>query len=141
MIWSEFLTTAERLFQGTTEADWRSAVSQAYYAVFHFYRDFFLARGLNLGRSGQSHFNLYVGLLHCGLSAAARFGSRVDDLRSERTDADYDLNQSFTQSLAGTAVGNAKKLVNDFQTLLTTVPAAQIVAGAKKHLQTIGRVP
>lgn len=41
---SEFQDTAERLSQGTTEGDWRSAISRAYYAVFHHFLDFFLSQ-------------------------------------------------------------------------------------------------
>jgi hypothetical protein len=35
MNWRDFLPLAARLAGGTTEADWRSAVSRAYYAAFH----------------------------------------------------------------------------------------------------------
>jgi hypothetical protein len=36
---------------------------RAYYAVFHYFREFLLSQGVDLGRGGQSHFNLYAGLL------------------------------------------------------------------------------
>lgn len=140
MQWNEFLDTAGRLAQGATEGDWRSAISRAYYAVFHSFREFFASQGLHLGRGGQSHFNLYVGLLNCGVPQVTRFGTRVDDLREQRTEADYDLAQILTQSLAMNAVGEARKVVRDFQSVLTGISAVQIVAGAKKYLQTIGRV-
>ena len=54
----EFLDTAERLARGAMEGDWRSAISRGYYSVFHFFREFLLANGLDVGRGGQSHFNL-----------------------------------------------------------------------------------
>ncbi|MGO9468787.1 MAG: hypothetical protein ACLQIB_13215 [Isosphaeraceae bacterium] len=44
---NEFLDTAERLAQGGTEGDCRSAISRAYYSVFHRFRNFFLAQGLD----------------------------------------------------------------------------------------------
>ncbi|MCI0641782.1 MAG: HEPN domain-containing protein [Gemmataceae bacterium] len=141
MKWTEFLDSAARLAQGGTEGDWQSAVSRAYYAVFHSFRDFFKTHGLDLGRSGQSHFNLDSGLLHCGFAAATGIAARVDTLRNDRTLADYDLHSILVQKAAGDTVQRSRALLADFQTLLTTVPAAQIVAGAKKHLQAIGRVP
>jgi uncharacterized protein (UPF0332 family) len=58
MQWSEFHDTAGRLAHGATEGDWRSAVSHAYYAVFHWFHEFLLSNGLDVGRGGQSHFNL-----------------------------------------------------------------------------------
>ena len=35
MNWRDFLSLAARLAGGATEADWRTAVSRAYYAAFH----------------------------------------------------------------------------------------------------------
>lgn len=35
MNWRDFLLVASRLAAETTEADWRTAVSRAYYAAFH----------------------------------------------------------------------------------------------------------
>jgi hypothetical protein len=71
MQWTEFQDTAERLSRGATEGDWRSAISRSYYAVFHFFREFLLSHHLDIGRGGQSHFNLYTGLQNCGLPAVA----------------------------------------------------------------------
>jgi uncharacterized protein (UPF0332 family) len=58
MQWDEFRDTAERLVKGSTEGDWRSAVSRSYYAAFHYFREFLLSGGLDVGRGAQSHFNL-----------------------------------------------------------------------------------
>src|SRR5205085_3360441 len=88
---SDFQATAERLALGVTEGDWRSAISRAYYSVFHYFRELFLSHGLDLGRGGSSHFNLYAGLFNCGLTPVAQFGTRIDNLRVSRARADYDL--------------------------------------------------
>jgi uncharacterized protein (UPF0332 family) len=45
MNWRDFLSLAARLGADTTEADWRTAVSRAYYAAFHAARQ--LLTGLN----------------------------------------------------------------------------------------------
>jgi hypothetical protein len=95
MQWSEFQHTAERLSLGTTEGDWRSALSRGYYAVFHYFREFLFANGLDIGRGGPSHFNLYAGLLHCGIQPIAAIASRLDRLRELRGYADYDLVRPF----------------------------------------------
>src|SRR5688572_25261947 len=127
---SEFLDAAARYAQGATEADWRSAISRAYYGVFHHFCEFFGAYGLKLGRSGQSHFNVYAGLLHCGFATVSIIGSEVDTLRERRVDADYDLQIAVTASEAVDAVATAQATIARFQTILATVPANQIVAGA-----------
>jgi|GEM_PF-4779796 len=73
----EFLATADKLAHQSLESDWRSAVSRAYYAVFHHLREIFLLHGLDLGRSGQAHFNLYAGLLHHYCPVICRIVSTV----------------------------------------------------------------
>jgi len=66
--------------------------------------------------------------------------SRIDDLRSRRVTADYDLQSSVTQAMALDAVDAAQAMIADFQVLLQTIPPAQIVAGARKHLRAIGKI-
>jgi uncharacterized protein (UPF0332 family) len=141
MLWNDFQDTADRLAQGPTEGDWRSAVSRTYYAVFHYFRSFFLTYGVNVGQGGQSHFNLYTGLANCGHTSAETLGRQLDLLRSDRVKADYNLSPLIDQAFAFKAVQRGRALVTDFQALLATVPAAQIAAGAKRYLKSIGHIP
>lgn len=138
---SEFQDTAERLVQEQTEGDWRSAISRGYYAVFHHFRELFLSHGLDLGRSANAHSNLYIGLHNCGVAAAAGIAARVDSLRDDRVEADYELAPVLSQQDAMQSVQRARKIVEDFQNLLTTISAGQIVAGVREHLRFIGRIP
>ena len=101
MLWNEFQDTAERLAHGATEGDWRSAVSRGYYAVFHYFRKFFLTHGVNVGQGGQCHFNLHAGLSNCGLVAVEEIGARLDELRTDRTGADYDSQPCRSSICAG----------------------------------------
>jgi uncharacterized protein (UPF0332 family) len=137
----DFLKTARRLAGGTEECDWRSAISRAYYAVFHEGFTLCLTHGLNLGHGAQAHNNLYLGLNNCGIPAVHGLAGRIDYLRTNRVAADYDLGRNFDQLNALAAVSEAGQVVTDLQGILSTTPAAHIVAGAKRHLQLIGRVP
>ncbi len=137
---SEFQTTAEKLANGNSEGDWRSAISRAYYAVFHHFREWLLGHGLDVGKGGQSHFNLYTGLMNCGIATIKPLASRVDELRFNRVSADYELMRQVRQSDASKWVREGKAIVVDFQAILGVVPAAQIVQGARQHLQAIGRL-
>jgi uncharacterized protein (UPF0332 family) len=137
---SEFQDTAERLAQGNTEGDWRSAMSRAYYAVFHYFRSLFLSHGLDLGRGGQAHFNLYVGLMNSGFPAITPIGGKVDDLRDNRVRADYDLNSTVSQQDAASSVQAARSILTDFQALLSTIPVNQIVDGVRNYLRSIGHL-
>jgi uncharacterized protein (UPF0332 family) len=141
MLWNDFQDTAERLARGATEGDWRSAISRTYYAAFHFFRKFFLTHGINVGQGGQSHFNLYTGLANCGYTSVEKLGEQLDLLRTYRAAADYNLSYRIDQAIALDAVQRSRALVADFQALLVTVPANQIVAGAKRYLKSIGHIP
>ena len=108
MHWGEFQDTAERLAKATTGGDWRSAVSCAYYAVFHGFHEFLLSNGLDVGRGGQSHFNVYSGLLNCGFPRVAAIASRIDGLRSHRVWADYDLARPINSRAAESSVQESR---------------------------------
>jgi hypothetical protein len=136
-----FQDTAERLARESAEGDWRSAASRGYYAVFHFFLGFFRSHGLDLGTAGSAHPNLYLGLYNCGVAAVKPVAREVDRLRRLRTDADYNLRMNFSQALAARAVRDTAQVVGDFQAVLTTVAAADVVDGARNHLRSIGRLP
>ena len=51
----EFQTLAETWVQGGSEAEWRCAVSRAYYAAFHAARDLLSDLGFRVPRAGQAH--------------------------------------------------------------------------------------
>jgi uncharacterized protein (UPF0332 family) len=140
MHWGEFQTTAERRARGATEGDWRSGISRSYYAVFHFFREFLLSHGLDVGRGGQAHFTLYTGLWNCSFPAVAAVAKKINDLRIRRTAADYELHQSIRNPAALNAIRISRDIVKDFQATLATIPPGQIVDGARRHLQAIGRL-
>jgi uncharacterized protein (UPF0332 family) len=141
MNWDAFLETADRLAVGTTEGDWRSAVSRAYYAVFHFFSEWLQANGTSLGKRDQAHRNLPLGLFNCGAPQLQPLARRIEDLGKQRTGADYHLAVVVSQSEATDAVQEARGIVADFQAILTTTPAATIATGFHSYLQRIGRLP
>jgi uncharacterized protein (UPF0332 family) len=141
MLSDEFLETARRLASGTTEGDWRSAISRAYYSVFHFARDLCETHGLSLGQGGQAHSNLYIGLNNCGDAATILVAGRIDDLRGRRIEADYVENARLSQQKAQNALAYADGILADLHAILTVTPIQQIISGAKRHLRAIGRIP
>ncbi len=55
MNWRDFLLVANRLTAGATEADWRTAVSRAYYAAFHVARRLLADLKFNVPRADRAH--------------------------------------------------------------------------------------
>lgn len=141
MKWDEFLVTANRLIFGASESDWRSAASRAYYAVFHFFREWLRGEGLDVGSGAQAHNSLYVGFFNCGIPSVKTIGDRIDTLRGARTHADYDLRKLFLHPKAASYVHEAELVVKDFQSLLKSVPVPSFVFGVKRYLISIGRLP
>ena len=106
-----FLSTADQLAQGATEADWRSAVSRAYYAVFHVARQLFTACNFTVPRADRAHSYLWMGLCNCGEAAVQRAGAALDALRRLRNHADYDVARPLLQATALTQVQNARQVL------------------------------
>ena len=141
MNWDDFLDTANRLVSGDREGDWRSAISRSYYCVFHFFADFFKTYGLDLGQGGQCHFNLYSGLLNCGVSGVEKIAVRVDEFRQRRVHADYKLRLPIRRAQAEQFVKEADDMIAEFKELLANADEREIADGAKTYLQRIGRLP
>lgn len=111
----EFLKFAETYATGTSEADWRSAVSRAYYAAFHVARDFMTSLGFVTPRAELAHAFLWRRLGNCGLAPLALAGSRLNQLRGERNRADYDLNSDLTKKDTQAAVKSAAMVIATLQ--------------------------
>jgi uncharacterized protein (UPF0332 family) len=113
--WDEYLPVARRLTSGTSgEADWRSAVSRAYYAVFHCACLLMEAEDPNqyaLTKTGKgSHFLVWDWLMKHPKRAFNSAGSYGDELRRRRTDADYHADVGVSFNDASTAIGVAERV-------------------------------
>ena len=90
MNWRDFLVLASRLATGTTEADWRTGVSRAYYAAFHVARRLFADLNFTVPRADRAHQYLVYRLSNCGESPVEQAGRDLETLRWLRNRADYD---------------------------------------------------
>src|SRR4051812_7227358 len=96
----DFLTLAARLALGAEEADWRTAVSRAYYAAFHAARSLLTDLGFAVPREERAHKYLAFRLTNAPVGRAPRVGLDLDNLRTERNRADYDLDDPFDVAAA-----------------------------------------
>jgi len=106
-----FLTTADQLAQGATEADWRSAVSRAYYAVFHVARRLFTTCGFTVPRADRAHSYLWLRLCNSGDAVVQRAGADLNALRRLRNHADYDVDRPLPQATALAQAQNARRVL------------------------------
>jgi uncharacterized protein (UPF0332 family) len=99
-----FLSLAATLAKGTTEAEWRSACSRGYYAVFHVARQLLLSLGFRVPQADRAHGYLWLRLSNAGIGEVKKAGSVLNDLRRERNRADYDDRRTVLQADAAESV-------------------------------------
>jgi uncharacterized protein (UPF0332 family) len=124
----DFLATADQLARGGTEADWRSAVSRAYYAAFHVARELFMACSFTVPRADRAHSYLWLRLCNCGDATMQRAGADLDVLRRLRNHADYDVAQPFLQATALSQMQQARQLLQALDAAAQEPLKSQITA-------------
>ena len=117
----ELLLLAEKLRQGSTEAEWRAAASRAYYAIYHHARAFHDS----LPESGQpapkgaggDHVDLSHRLKNPAQSVNAklttqsrRIGIMLDNCRPTRHQADYEIRNAFSADQADELLAMAERI-------------------------------
>jgi uncharacterized protein (UPF0332 family) len=113
MNWRDYLSLATRLVKENAEADWRTAVSRAYYAAFHTARQLFADLNFSVPRADRAHQYLVFRLSNSGESAVEQAGRNLDTLRRLRNRADYDGVPALTQSQATAAVQLAETIIQE----------------------------
>lgn len=111
MDFRDFLALAKALKSGASEAEWRSAVSRAYYAAFHVARHLLQDLGFTVPRADRAHAYLSLRLSNSGQVDVMRAGQDLNDLRQQRNRADYDERQSYTHATAAFVVQTAEEII------------------------------
>ena len=129
----EFLKLAELWIQGATEAEWRCAVSRAYYGAFHVARRFMRRLGFVTPRADQAHAYLWLRLSNCGEIQVQSAGSELNRLRRERNRADYDLERAFPNTDGLIAVQTARQVVQILHTASAGPTLGQLTDAMKAY--------
>jgi uncharacterized protein (UPF0332 family) len=111
MEFRDFLSLSTALVNGSTEAEWRSAVSRAYYAAFHVARQLLLGLRFTVPGADRAHGYLWLRLANAGLADVEDAGNRLNALRRERNRADYDGHVLVSQPAARALVLRAEEII------------------------------
>jgi uncharacterized protein (UPF0332 family) len=130
----DFLVLANRLAAASTEAEWRSAVSRAYYGAFHEARQLLTELGFTVPRDDRAHKYLSFRLSNAGNPLARLAGSELDILRGDRNAADYDLHRPLMSVPAGDSVRQAGLIVQNLDALRQE-PARSDITDAMKDYE------
>jgi uncharacterized protein (UPF0332 family) len=107
----DFLSLAHLLAARAEEAAWRSAISRGYYATFHVARLLLEDLGFAVPRADRAHGYLWLRLASCGDASVQDAGAKLNRLRRDRNQADYDLAAAFTQAFAQGRVRTAEQIM------------------------------
>jgi uncharacterized protein (UPF0332 family) len=131
MNFRDYLALADTLSRGTTEAEWRSATSRAYYAAFHVARELLLALGFRVPQADRAHGYLWLRLSNAGVADVQKAGSLLNDLRRERNRADYDGHHPLPQPRAAQHVRFAEDVIQAFDAATVEPVRSQITDAMK----------
>ncbi len=131
MNFRDYLTLASNLQGGATEAEWRSAISRAYYASFHMARLLLLDLGFRVPHADRAHGYLWLRLSNSGHSETAIAGRRLSQLRRERNWADYDDRRAITRNFTVQGVQWAREIIQSLDTASIEPVRTQITDAMK----------
>lgn len=106
-----FLELADELSMGSRQADWRTAISRAYYAAFHKARTLLRQGGFRVPVAERAHAYLWLRMSNSGHPDVNKAGDDLNRLRSMRNWADYDFNRPLDEATAIERVGIALDIV------------------------------
>jgi len=86
-----FLDVAKKFLNTPSEAAYRSAVSRAYYAVFHAAANFLEKLGFKRTKGPQAHGEIPARFNNCGVVDGEDIATSLNNLHRQRILADYDL--------------------------------------------------
>lgn len=133
----DFLSLAENWARGSREAEWRSAVSRAYYGAFHVARDLLRRCRFKVPRADQAHAYLSMRLSNSGHPPVVAAGRSLGTLRQSRNQADYDIDLPFSQATAAAQVQIAKNVVQALEAAALEPVKTQITDAMKVYERNI----
>ena len=114
MNFRDFLVLASNLSNGTTEAEWRSAVSRAYYAAFHAAQAVLFLEGIK-ARTHSGVVNQFGLLLVKSGKVDAKYGKFLSNLKEDREVGDYEVYAPIEEEDARNALKEAEEFVKEME--------------------------
>jgi hypothetical protein len=95
---SEFLRIADELSKRPgDEAAIRTSVGRSYFALYNCVKQFIVEQGFRLPNRTEAHEYVYRFLNNCEVEEMVDIAGDLHDLRSDRNEADYDLDAARFQ--------------------------------------------
>ena len=134
-----FLELARELVAKPTEASWRTAVSRAYYAIFHVARLKLREWGFQIQQSDQTRVGVARRISKVGIPEWEELARRLTELRSLRNLVDYDLNQPFSQQAAMDGLAEAELAMTTLSGKLSAEERQQAIEAIRQYERDVLR--
>lgn len=128
----DFLELANEWITGMREAEWRSAVSRAYYAAFHVACDLLRKCGFQVPRGDHAHGYVWLRLCGSGHPLIQDAGNNLNHLRRIRNWSDYDLARFLDHGTAFSQIQVAESIVQVLEAVATNPPVQTQITDAMK---------
>lgn len=113
-----FMVLAKKMQAASEESERRTAINRAYYAVYNHLAGFFRKNDLPVPRNVSGHTRVVDYLSNSNINNAGTIASYVRDLRQERNDADYEMEQTrFGVNTSQLIVMKAEMTLEEFDNL------------------------
>ncbi len=132
----EFLVLAQELAKpSANEAALRTCVSRSYYALFNAMARFINDEVESLSKSANDHTKVYQYFNNCGQNEVEQIASDLNDLRVERNNADYKLDEDrFDHFNASLLFKKASMAFNSFISIAgSSKRCKSVVRGIQAH--------
>jgi hypothetical protein len=113
-------------------------MSRAYYAVFHYFRDFFEQGGISLGHPTEADAILQIALENCGFPEVQKVAAALKQLSLRRLIADYQAGIPLGNTSAKQMIQQADLIVANFRAVLNSISAGDLTDAVKRHLASVG---
>jgi len=132
----EFQKLAIKLVKGDSPAEFRSAVSRAYYSVFNVGVELMKEMGFQISESPSGHGELEHRLSNSKHIDLEKVGSELGDLRSRRIQADYRLERREVERRknAQAIVQQASSMIMVLDRCCTGLDRPKVIEGIREYL-------
>lgn len=130
----EFLEVAKSLINGNKEAEYRSAVSRAYYGAYNFAVQLLESWGFHVEKGTGGHGKTRYRFSQCGVSDLKDAASKLADLHSRRIDADYLKKENVgKQKTASLYVNLGEEIVKTFELCIHDPTKTKVIEGIREY--------
>src|SRR5713226_6258869 len=129
---ADFLNVASRFKSSASEAERRTCIGRAYYALYNVLHDALSSQGVSFQATGEDHRLLVYYLTRVSHPDARRIGGDLRDLRVERNTADYKMNLTVSASKSQFVYGKADAAVRRIKGL-----AADELSAIVREIRTL----